>query len=403
VRCRYCGTENPGIHRFCGMCGRELDPEGDVVEEVVSEPVSARPAASQAEAQRPVAAAPPPPQTPPPPPTPAPAYTGGIFNLGAPADQGSRNLDYLLHDDEPRSHKGLLLGFIALVLALGLGYMRFRQTGIPGFRSLSAPATQPEPTTNATPPPSNGAETSAATPAPPATNTPEQSSATQPAPSTATSPAPAGATPATTGPPANTPPAGTPAPATTSPATPAPDSSGQSAVTGQDGSNPSTPPPPAAQTQLPATTPPPAPKQEAAPEKPADQPAPAASAAAAPDVAAPPKSAKKPAAKPPAAKAEDSVALGEKYLYGRGVPQSCEKGLHYMKPAADQSNQKAMITMGALYATGHCLSRDLPTAYRYFALALRQDPENSALKQNTESVWGQMTPSERQLAIRLTR
>jgi TPR repeat protein len=112
---------------------------------------------------------------------------------------------------------------------------------------------------------------------------------------------------------------------------------------------------------------------------------------------------KKPAAKPPAAKAEDSVALGEKYLYGRGVPQSCEKGLHYVKPAADQSNPKAMITMGALYATGHCLSRDLPTAYRYFALALRQDPANSALKQNTEMVWGQMTQSERQLAIRLTQ
>jgi len=120
-------------------------------------------------------------------------------------------------------------------------------------------------------------------------------------------------------------------------------------------------------------------------------------------VPAAPKPTKKPATKPPAAKAEDSVALGEKYLYGRGVPQSCEKGLRYVKPAADQSNPKAMITMGALYATGHCLSRDLPTAYRYFALALRQDPENSALKQNTEMVWGQMTQSERQLAIRLTQ
>jgi len=95
--------------------------------------------------------------------------------------------------------------------------------------------------------------------------------------------------------------------------------------------------------------------------------------------------------------------LGEKYLYGRGVPQNCEKGLSYVKPAAEKSNGKAMITMGALYATGHCLSRDLPTAYRYFALALRQDPENGALKQNVEMVWGQMTPSERQLAIRMTQ
>src|ERR1700746_444482 len=192
------------------MCGRELDPEGDGVRDVVSEPVSARPAASQAEAQRPVAAAPPPPQTPPPPPTPAPAYTGGIFNLGAPAEQSSRNLDYLLEDDEPRSHKGLFLGFIALVLALGLGYMRFRQTGIPGLRSLSTPATQSAPT-NATPAPSNGAETSTPIPAPPATP-PDQAPAAQPSPSTATSTAPAAATQTTTAPPANSPPAGTPAP-----------------------------------------------------------------------------------------------------------------------------------------------------------------------------------------------
>lgn len=101
--------------------------------------------------------------------------------------------------------------------------------------------------------------------------------------------------------------------------------------------------------------------------------------------------------------AEDPVTLGEKYIYGRGVPQSCERGLKMVKPAADQANGKAMITMGALYATGHCVTRDLPTAYRYFALALRKDPENGALKENAQMVWGQMTQSERQQAIRLTQ
>jgi TPR repeat protein len=77
--------------------------------------------------------------------------------------------------------------------------------------------------------------------------------------------------------------------------------------------------------------------------------------------------------------------------------------LHYVKPAADHLNPKAMITMGALYATGHCLSRDLPTAYRFFALALRGDPENAALRQNTERVWKQMTAEERKQAIRITQ
>lgn len=380
------------------MCGRELEPEGDLVEEVVQEPVSARPAPAHAEAPRPVTSAPP--ALPTPPTTPAPAYTGGIFNLGAPAEQKSRSLDYLLEDDEPRSHKGLFLGFVALVLVLGLGYMRFRQTGIPGFRISSPSSTQPA-SNNAPSATANTPENSAATPAPPAPSTQDQAPATQPPASGTTPPAaaPAAATPTTTAPPASTPP-----PATPAPAAPAPDSAGASAPGGQDGSNASTPPA-ASQAQAPTATQAPVPKPEAGQEKPADQEAPSSAvpAAAAPEVPAAPKPAKKPATKPPAAKAEDSVALGEKYLYGRGVPQSCERGLHYVKPAADQSNPKAMITMGALYATGHCLSRDLPTAYRYFALALRQDPENSALKQNTEMVWGQMTQSERQLAIRLTQ
>jgi TPR repeat protein len=95
--------------------------------------------------------------------------------------------------------------------------------------------------------------------------------------------------------------------------------------------------------------------------------------------------------------------MGERYLYGRGVPQDCARGLRYVKPAADQANPKAMITMGALYATGHCLSKDLPTAYRFFALALRKDPENGPLKQNAQMVWTQMTDAEKQQAIRMTQ
>jgi hypothetical protein len=53
-----------------------------------------------------------------------------------------------------------------------------------------------------------------------------------------------------------------------------------------------------------------------------------------------------------------------------------------------------------MYATGHCVSRDLPTAYRYFALVLRTDPENGVASQNLESLWKQMTPPERQAATK---
>ncbi len=37
---------------------------------------------------------------------------------------------------------------------------------------------------------------------------------------------------------------------------------------------------------------------------------------------------------------------------------------------ARQSNPKAQTLLGAMYATGHCVGRDLPNAYRWFAKAL---------------------------------
>ncbi len=328
VRCPQCGTENPPDNRFCGNCGKGLD------EPVMEAPVQRAPARAQsshaAEPERHE------------PPTPAPAYTGGIFNLGAPADRPSRNLDYLLEDDEPRSHKGLVIGIVALMLVAGLGYLRWRNGGLP---EPAPPANNP-----------------AATPAPAtATTAPAGSAST-------TSPAPGDH------PPAESKPADAPADTTT--------------ATGD----------PAAPTAAAADQP--------APSQPAASPAPSAvtPAEAAPVAPAPKPAKPKPSPKAlPPTKPEDSVAMGERYLYGRGVPQDCTRGLRYVKPAADQANPKAMITMGALYATGHCLSRDLPTAYRFFALALRKDPENGPLKQNAQMVWAQMTEAERQQAIRMTQ
>jgi hypothetical protein len=53
-----------------------------------------------------------------------------------------------------------------------------------------------------------------------------------------------------------------------------------------------------------------------------------------------------------------------------------------------------------MYATGHCATRDLPTAYRWFGRSLRQDPKNTRLEQDLKVLWNQMTPGERQLAMR---
>jgi hypothetical protein len=360
VRCPHCGSENSTNNLFCGMCGKALD------EPVTAPPAAEGPARAQsshpAEPERQEPAAP------------APAYTGGLFNLGAPAERPSGNLDYLLEDDEPRSRKGLVIGLIALALVAGLGYLRWRHGTLPFVNLLkSAPKAQTQ-TAESPPAPAPSVEVTAPAPSPtppaeePAapTNNPAASAALAPE---ATAPASTPSTPLPAPaeqPSAESKPAGAPA-ATTSTS---------EALTSPDGDQPAASPAPA-----PSTT------AEAAPVAPAPKPA---------------KPKPSPKALPPT-RPEDSVAMGERYLYGRGVPQDCTRGLRYVKPAADQSNPKAMITMGALYATGHCLSRDLPTAYRYFALALRKDPENGPLAQNAKMVWAQMTEAERQQAIRMTQ
>jgi TPR repeat protein len=104
---------------------------------------------------------------------------------------------------------------------------------------------------------------------------------------------------------------------------------------------------------------------------------------------------------PPAS--DYSIARAQRYIYGKGVPQNCDRGLRILKPAVDQGNPKAMIEMGALYSAGLCTPRDLPTAYRWFALALRKDPNNQSLQADLNKLWGEMTQPERQLAIRLSQ
>jgi TPR repeat protein len=109
-------------------------------------------------------------------------------------------------------------------------------------------------------------------------------------------------------------------------------------------------------------------------------------------------------AKPKAAsKPVDSVTEAQKYLYGRGAAQDCDHGLRILKPLANGGNSKAMVEMGALYSAGLCAPHDLPTAYRWFAVALRKDPSNEAIQNDLQKLWGEMTQPERQLAIKLTQ
>jgi len=92
---------------------------------------------------------------------------------------------------------------------------------------------------------------------------------------------------------------------------------------------------------------------------------------------------------------------GEAYLYGRGVPENCDQAVKYLKAASAKSNAKARSAFGTIYATGHCVPRDLPTSYAWFARALQVDPNNQILEKDLTAIWNQMTPAERQMATRL--
>jgi TPR repeat protein len=109
----------------------------------------------------------------------------------------------------------------------------------------------------------------------------------------------------------------------------------------------------------------------------------------------------KPQAATPTASPDDKlVADGEKYLYGRGVRADCGLARRNLLIGAQRSHAKAQTLLGAMYATGHCVNRDLPTAYRWFAKALHGDPSNSRVQRDLEVLWQQMTPEERQLAMK---
>jgi hypothetical protein len=291
----------------------------------------------------------------------------------------SGNLDYLLEDEEEPQGGGagkIFVILIALALAVGFGYLRFKTHGFPW-----ASAGTNKPAASAEPAPS---DTSANTPTAAApSSTPEaQPTPTQPAPS---QPAPSSAAPSNSSPPhdnATANPADSKADKNSAPpaAAPTPDNASKPAEPSQANEN----------SDAAAST------DDSASDKEADA-SPAAEPAPKPKAAAP-------MAKPHAAsKPLDRVAEAQRYLYGKGVPQDCDRGLRELKPLANQGDPKAMIELGALYSAGLCTPHDLPTAYRWFAMALRKDPSNDAVQTDLQKLWSEMTQPERQLAIKLTQ
>lgn len=396
MRCPRCGNENLDQNRFCGMCGASLlsSPAPKPAE---AQPVSvaASPAATEAVAEpargspRPVVERPSSISGPsflglsdPAPSRTAPRKRASL-NIDPHSAPGS-NLDYLLDEEEPTHHWGIgkiLLILIALGLAVGFGYLRFKNQGLAWLNPSKKPSAvvQNSPTPDTTTPPPTSPTPSITLDSP----TPAQPTAAGPQPATSdpgNAPGNAAATAAPATPPPSTP---TPSDDAKSTDAPAAASSDKAAAPKEKDSTTAKEPSPDTDTPPAAT-------------KPVEEPKPAPKVPAAKAPVPKPSPASRPAA-------YDPVVEAQKYLYGRGAPHDCDRGLRLLRPAANQANPKAMIEMGALYSAGLCTPHDLPTAYRWFALALRKDPENAAVQADLQKLWGEMTQPERQLAIKLTQ
>ena len=339
VRCVQCGQENNPQYRFCGMCGAPLGPP----------PPSAPPEMGRERVRVPVS---------------GPSFLG----LG---DERSRDLDYLLEDEPPRSHARLYLALLLLVASGALLAWHWQRDGYPwsGF-ILKPTVNRPVPVSSPPVPAPDSAAAATSVPVQPTANpaTPEA----QPAPSEV-APPPAAGTGASAAP-DNPTPVAKPADQTTQPINSS-DAGEAAEKASAPASHPTSEPETAAPAQKETRT---------------------ASALPAPKSVSP-----KPSPAAPPDRFEDRlVADGEKYLYGRGVPEDCARAQRNLQIGARQSNARAQTLLGAMYATGHCVNRDLPTAYRWFAQALHGDPGNSRVQRDLEVLWKQMTPEERQLAMK---
>jgi len=400
VRCPRCGNENPGDNRFCGMCGAPLlasTPSTNKPQAVEVATPSTRPDAAPTRVPDEISR-----RSRVPAPEGSPSISGPSFlglndnapRRGAPSRRASisidpesgppaSNLHYLLEDEEDHKGSGLwkfILIVIALGLAVGFGYLRWKNQGLAW---LNTPAKKPaitdeQPATAENPPPSPPSTTATSSAVNPSTSpsiTPEAQPAVQ---------QPVGAAPADGAVPtgsSNTPNAPATAPTVeTNAAKPA------------GGANTDTPSNKAS-----------GPGDNSSEKSAAESAIGNDGANQGDDAPAPAKPKVEPAPKPRPSIPTDPVSEARKYLYGKGAAQDCERGLRLLRPAANSGNPKAMVEMGALYSAGLCTPRDLPTSYRWFAVALRKEPDNQSVQADLQKLWGEMTQPERQLAIKLTQ
>jgi len=336
VRCTHCGYDNSPEYRFCGMCGASL----------------ARPAAAEPKAPVRQAA------------TPGnggeqvPVHGPSFLGL---AEDPKTEFHYLYEDEPQHSHVGLIVFLLIIFGAAGFLGWQWKQGGFP-FNRTAAPAANS---------PTTGAQQSASpSEVAPAMNQNQEAHENKPV---------------TGG---------------SQPAQPEQKTQNESGKAGpaEEDLPPASGSQPTAENAAPENK-----TQENTSEENATEEAKATPPAPAPaKTAGAPKRTTKPAAPvsapKPASPDADLEQAGERYLYGNGVPQNCTRAESSLRTAAMHGNTKAQTVLGTMYATGHCVGRDLPTAYRWFARALHQEPQNSRISADLQVLWRQMTPQEKQLA-----
>jgi hypothetical protein len=357
VRCTHCGYDNSPEYRFCGMCGASLAHPPAVEATPVKEAVRSAKSGNGHTTEE--------------------SVHGPSF-LGL-AEDPKVEFHYLYEDDQPRSRVGLILMlFIAIGAAGYLGW-EWKHNGFPFNRMGAGQQASASPSEVA-----------------PASNSDQQTHIDKPM---------TGAGDVLPTQPDQNAQSQTPGKPTE---TDIPPANGAAAQNGQQQN-------PAPQQQNAAATPAKndnsAEKQNAAP---ADENATEEANATPPSgVAKASRVAKEPARtrepKPTPSRVAGASAAGtspdadlelagEKYLYGNGVPQNCARAESSLRTAAMHGNSKAETVLGTMYATGHCVARDLPSAYRWFARALHDEPQNSRISADLQVLWRQMTPQEKQLA-----
>jgi hypothetical protein len=143
--------------------------------------------------------------------------------------------------------------------------------------------------------------------------------------------------------------------------------------------------------EIPPTAPATAPAQEVR------HPAPAVIPAHAKPAPRPSRMLKKPSPAKPVAPEVETAAAEDSSATPSG---DCEKQLPAMRKAAAHGDAKAKADLGLVYYAGQCVPRDLPTAYHWYALALRTAPDSPQISAQLEAIWKQMSPAERQLALK---